>query len=51
MRKYLGKTDKLLYICHGKADKITYLPINMLMFIKKEQKLPTKYSIDLSGLV
>ena len=22
MRKYLGKTDKLLYICHGKADKI-----------------------------
>ena len=51
MRKYLGKTDKLLYICHGKADKITYLPIYMLMFIKKEQKLPTKYSIDLSGLV
>ena len=29
----------------------TYLPIYMLMFIKKEQKLPTKYSIDLSGLV
>ena len=51
MRKYLGKTDKLLYICHGKADKITYLPIYMLMFITKEQKLPTKYSIDLSGLV
>ena len=22
MRKYLGKTDKLSYICHGKADKI-----------------------------
>ena len=97
MRKYLGKTDKLSYICHGKADKIrpfnirkgdkdyerhkaltnvvssttyqipkayvlcndnvkkvgkiTYLPIYMLMFIKKEQKLPTKYSIDLNGLV
>ena len=51
MRKYLAKTDKSLYTCHGKADKITYLPIYMLMFIKKEQKLPTKYSIDLSGLV
>lgn len=22
MRKYLGKTDKISYICHGKADKI-----------------------------
>ena len=22
MRKCLGKTDKLSYICHGKADKI-----------------------------
>ena len=22
MRKYLGKTDKLSYICHGKAGKI-----------------------------
>ena len=22
MRKHLGKTDKLSYICHGKADKI-----------------------------
>ena len=22
MHKHLGKTDKLLYICHGKADKI-----------------------------
>ena len=22
MHKYLGKTDKLLYISHGKADKI-----------------------------
>lgn len=22
MHKYLGKTDKLLYIYHGKADKI-----------------------------
>lgn len=33
------------------VGKITYLPIYMLMFIKKEQKLPTKYSIDLSGLV
>ena len=34
-----------------KVGKITYLPIYMLMFIKKEQKLPTKYAIDLSGLV
>ena len=34
-----------------KVGKITYLPIYMLMFIKKEQKLPTKYSIDLIGLV
>ena len=34
-----------------KVGKITYLPIYMLMFIKKEQKLPTQCTIDLSGLV
>ena len=39
------KTDK------KRVGKITYLPIYMLMFIQKEQSLPTQYSIDLSGLV
>ena len=34
-----------------RVGKITYLPIYMLMFIQKEQSLPTQYSIDLSGLV
>ena len=34
-----------------KVGKITYLPIYMLMFIKNEQKLPTQYTLDLSGLV
>ena len=32
------------------VGKITYLPIYMLMFIEKEQPLPTSYKIDLSGL-
>lgn len=32
------------------VGKITYLPIYMLMFIKKEQPLPTRYKIDLTGL-
>lgn len=32
------------------VGKIAYLPIYMLMFLKKEQPLPTKYKIDLSGL-
>ena len=32
------------------VGKITYLPIYMLMFLKKEQALPTHYKIDLSGL-
>ncbi len=31
--------------------KIIYLPIYMLMFIEKEQALPTSYKIDLFGLV
>ena len=46
--------SKAYVLCNDnvkKVGKITYLPIYMLMFIKKEQKLPTKYSIDLSGLV
>lgn len=30
MHKYLGKKDKLLYICHGKADKIR--PFNIRRF-------------------
>ena len=32
------------------VGKITYLPIYMLMFLKKEQPLPSQYKIDLSGL-
>lgn len=46
--------SKAYVLCNDnvrKVGKITYLPIYMLMFIKNEQKLPTKYSIDLSGLV
>ena len=46
--------SKAYVLCNDnvkKVGKITYLPIYMLMFIKKEQKLPTKYSIDLNGLV
>lgn len=33
-----------------KTGKITYLPIYMLMFIKKDVLLPAKYKIDLTGL-
>ena len=40
MRKYLGKTDKLLYICLGKTDKIH--PFN----IRKEDKDMIKRKID-----
>ena len=40
MRKYLGKTDKLSYICHGKAGKIR--PFN----IRKEDKDMIKRKID-----
>lgn len=43
------ETDKKALMLTG-ARQIG-LPIYMLMFIQKEQKLPTKYSIDLSGLV
>lgn len=32
------------------VGKITYLPIYMLMFLEKEQLLPSQYKIDLSGL-
>lgn len=32
------------------VGKITYLPIYMLMFIKKAQPLPAHYKIDLAGL-
>lgn len=32
------------------VGKITYLPIYLLMFLKKEQPLPSQYKIDLSGL-
>ena len=38
MRKYLGKTDKLSYICHGKADKIR--PFN----IRKGDKVSLVYN-------
>ena len=40
MRKCLGKTDKLSYICHGKTDKIR--PFN----IRKEDKDMIKSKID-----
>lgn len=32
------------------VGKIIYLPIYMLMFLKKEQALPAQYKIDLSGI-
>jgi len=34
----------------GKTDKITYLPIYMLMFIEKSNDIPMVYKIDLTGL-
>lgn len=46
--------SKAYVLCNDnvkKVGKITYLPIYMLMFIKKEQKLPARYTLDLSGLV
>ena len=46
--------SKAYVLCNDnvkRVGKITYLPIYMLMFIEKEQSLPTQYSIDLSGLV
>ena len=46
--------SKAYVLCNDnvkKVGKITYLPIYMLMFIKNEQKLPTQYTLDLSGLV
>lgn len=48
------KISKAYVLCNDnvkKVGKITYLPIYMLMFIKKEQKLPARYTLDLSGLV
>ena len=48
------QVSKAYVLCNDnvkKVGKITYLPIYMLMFIKNEQKLPTQYTLDLSGLV
>ena len=48
------KISKAYVLCNDnvkKVGKITYLPIYMLMFIKKEQKLPARYTLNLSGLV
>lgn len=48
------QVSKAYVLCNDnvkKVEKITYLPIYMLMFIKNEQKLPTQYTLDLSGLV
>lgn len=48
------KILKAYVLCNDnvkKVGKITYLPIYMLMFIKKEQKLPARYTLNLSGLV
>ena len=45
--------SKAYVLCNDnvkKQGKITYLPIYMLMFIKKESQVPTNYKIDLSGL-
>jgi len=44
---------KAYVLCNDNVKQvgnITYLPIYMLMFIKKEQPLPTHYKIDLGGL-
>lgn len=46
--------SKAYVLCNDNVKqmgKIIYLPIYMLMFIEKEQALPTSYKIDLSGLV
>ena len=32
------------------AGRVTYIPIYMLMFVKRENRLPTHYAIDLTGL-
>ncbi len=47
------KIPKAYVLCNDnvrKIGRITYMPIYMLMFIKKECALPTNYRIDLSGM-
>lgn len=47
------KIPKAYVLCNDnvrKTGKITYIPIYMVMFIKKECPLPTNYSIDLAGM-
>ena len=47
------ETNKKALMLTGarQVGKITYLPIYMLMFIQKDQNLPARYTLDLSGLV
>ena len=45
--------QKAFALCNDnvkQVGKIIYLPIYMLMFIQREQILPTTYKIDLTGL-
>lgn len=45
---------KAFVLCNDnvkQVGRITYLPIYMLMFIKRSQSLPEHYKIDLTGLV
>lgn len=47
------KIPKAYVLCNDnvrKTGKIAYIPIYMVMFIKKECPLPTNYSIDLAGM-
>ena len=42
-----------LVLCNGNVkvvDKVTYVPIYMLMFLEKEVKVDVKYKVDLSDL-
>ena len=42
-----------LVLCNGNVkvvDKVTYVPIYMLMFMEKEVKVDVKYKVDLSDL-
>ncbi len=53
MNSTVYQIPKAYVLCNDnvkQVGKITYLPIYMLMFIKKEQPLPTHYKIDLGGL-
>ncbi len=49
----LWKSDRAYVLCNDNVKQVgnvVYLPIYMMMFIQKEQALPTRYKIDLTGL-